>query len=151
MKKLIILFMVSALAVGCSKSNDNNPINPLLGKWRALTMEILYQNEDGSSYRDEVITDDVILDDPKFTLIMKEETLIIRNDDGHEDEYDYSHKNKSIEFTIDNRVRKVNYVLTGNELVLTNTEKDEQVHDDVVVDKMIIKIKLEKINGMQPQ
>lgn len=146
MKKLLTILLISVFAMGCSKDDKKKPTDALMGSWKGIMMEVLYEDAAGDPYRNDVITGNISNNNPMFTLIMKETSFTVRNDDGHEEKFNYTKDNNEIELIADGRKRIISYSISGKTLVLKNTEKNEKVTDDIVVPKVTTIIRLEKIN-----
>lgn len=141
---LISLFLLFNICSGAQERKTHKRM--ILGDWKVLQIETLFQNEDGSPYRDKHITDDnktknvdVALhftkDSVQFILHEGRDTRMMACRYG-ENYYEINSKNKGFQ--------KYTYVMKGKRLVIERCEKDMNVYGEVKVPKVIYRFILKR-------
>lgn len=75
MKNLFTLLLITTLFVSsCSKDNDTAPSSSKFnGTWIATSESAVYLNLDGTSFRDDFITEDDVDTDPDYEVVITDD------------------------------------------------------------------------------
>ena len=132
MKRLLlftILFTaILFLVAGCSKDDDVNPKADFTGTWKVTTESSVYLNSDGSSFRDEYITEDDVNTDPDYEVVITDEVILV---EGESLTYDLS--DNSFTFKLEGETMKFDYTIKGDNMTWKNTQLNRKIEYDGTV------------------
>src|SRR5699024_4329201 len=141
---LISFFMLLNILSGAQERDTHKTI--ILGDWKVLQIETLFQNEDGSPYRDKHIKEDTKTKDVDVALHFTKDSVQFILHDGRdtrmtacrygEDYYEINSKDKGFQ--------KYTYEIKGKKLVIEGSEKNMNVYGEVKVPKVIYRFTLKR-------
>lgn len=114
----IILFIAS-----CSKDNDTNPKSDFTGTWAVTSESTVFLNTDGTSFRDNFITEDDVDSDPSYNVVITDEAMLL---DGQTAIYN-NLTSSSFNLNVDGESIKVDYTIKGNNMTWKSIELNKKI------------------------
>lgn len=140
---ILLGFILSGFLLNAQQKEDGG--NPLIGTWKVIQIETLYQDESGAPYRDGNIEKDKVTKDVDLKLEFGDDQLSFIMHEGEDAKsVPYAHGDDTYTITTqNNREIQYQYKPKGKTLVIEKTEENVSVFEDftvpVVVQRFVLK------------
>lgn len=117
-----LLIATILLVVGCSK-DDTKPKSDFTGTWEVTSESTVYLNSDGTSFRDDFITEDDVDSDPGYNVVITDEAILL---DEQTTTYN-GRTNSSFNLIVDGEALKIEYTINGNNMTWKNIQLNHKI------------------------